>query len=455
MGLKVCKFGGTSLADADQVRKMADIVLSDPDRRVVVVSAPGKRDKRDDKVTDLLIACAEAYQHRGEAAAEVARVVDRFGGIVRGLGLPDRLAQEVEGDLLQRMDLLAGAVRKERLTESLKAAGEDNCARIVAAYLTSLGAEASYVDPKDAGMLLSDDHGNARVLNESYRRLASLKGRAGVSVFPGFFGYTLGGDVVTFPRDGSDITGAVLAAAVGASVYENFKDVDSVFAANPNVVDDPEAIGSLTYREMRELAYAGFSVLHEDALGPVYKHGIPVSIRNTNNPGAKGTMITHSRERGGGPVVGIAGEGGFCSLNISKFMMNHELGFGRKVLQMLEDEGISFDHIPSGIDNLSIIFKEGQLDPGKEDRIARYLHGELKVDTAAFDKGKAMVMIVGEGMTRTVGTAKRATSALAGAGINIEVIDQGASEESLMFGVRQEDADGAVRALYAEFFPRA
>ncbi len=448
--MKVAKFGGTSLASAEQIKKVCDIVTADSERRLVVVSAPGKRTKDDIKVTDLLINCANKFLETGNADQELKAIVDRYQGIADELGIDSSIGMEVSRDLTQR---LSGKTdNKEKFMDCMKAAGEDNSAKLVAAYLKSKGYDAHYINPKDAGLLLSDEYGNARVLPESFDNLKSLSKMSGILIFPGFFGYSKSGEVVTFPRGGSDITGSILAAAIEAEEYENFTDVDSVFAANPNIVDNPVAIPEFTYREMRELSYAGFSVLHEETLEPVYRKGIPVCIKNTNNPSAPGTRIVTNRKLTSGPVVGIASDKGFCNIFISKYMMNREIGFGRKVLGILEDENLSYEHTPSGIDNISVVISEKQMDAQKEERILNRIKNELDVDDISVEHNIALVMIVGEGMMRTVGIAQRATKALAGAGVNIEIINQGASEVSIMFGIGNNDNVKAVKALYAEFF---
>jgi len=449
--MKVAKFGGTSLADAAQVRKVCDIIRADPDRRLIVVSAPGKRHKTDIKVTDLLIALAEARLAGGDAEKELAAVVDRYAGIARDLGVDRGLVDAIAADLRGRLD----SPRSERgpYLDTLKAAGEDNAAKLVAAYLASLGVQAAYVSPKDAGLLVSHEYGNARVLPESYARLAHLRDRPGVTVFPGFFGYSPQGTVVTFPRGGSDITGSILAAAVRADVYENFTDVDSVFVVSPALVPGPRAIHELTYREMRELSYAGFSVFHEEALEPVFHAGVPVCIRNTNNPSAPGTRIAPDRVCPVGQVAGIACDTGFCSIYLSKYLMNREVGFGRRLLQVLEDEGLSYEHTPSGIDNISVVLREKPFTAEKEARVVDRIRRDLGVDDVSVERGLALVMIVGECMRHAVGIAARACAAFARAEVNIEMINQGSSEVSMMFGVKHEDAPRAVRALYDEFFP--
>jgi len=448
--MKVSKFGGTSLANGEQIMKVCDIVTSDPLRTLVVVSAPGKRNKEDIKVTDLLIKCAEAYILKGIAEDEMNAVIMRYDEIAKELGLSNEITQIITDDMKRR---LSGSVTNEaKFMDLLKAAGEDNSAKIVAEYLKSKGYDAHYIDPKAAGLLLSDEFGNARVLPESYDNLKNSLNKSGIMIFPGFFGYSPEGDVVTFPRGGSDITGSILAAAVKAEVYENFTDVDSVYAANPNIINSPKPIPVFTYREMRELSYAGFSVLHEETLEPVYHMKIPVNIKNTNNPSAPGTMIVPQRESKDGPVVGIACDKGFCSIYISKYMMNREVGFGRKLLSIFEDEELSYEHTPSGIDNISVILREKQFDKKTEENISKRIRTELKVDDIVVERDQALAMIVGEGMMHTVGNASRATKALAEAGVNIEMINQGSSEVSIMFGIKATDSDNAVKALYKEFF---
>ena len=450
--LKICKFGGSSLANAEQIRKVCDIMLSDPARRVMVVSAPGKRTREDIKVTDLLIALANARISGYSGESELQAVVLRFAGIAEDLGLADEIVSTIRTDLENRLN--SDNTNTMRFMDSLKAAGEDNCARLVAAYLSSIGRLAAYVDPREAGMLLTEEYGNAQILPEAYDRLAELAKIPGIIVFPGFFGYSRSGQVVTFSRGGSDITGSILAAALNARVYENWTDVDSVYSVNPNLVSNPHPIQEITYDEMRELAYAGFSVLHEEALTPAYRKGIPVNIRNTNNPSARGTMIVKNRINFEGVVTGIAGAKGFCTLNMSKYLMNREIGFALKVLQILADERIPFEHMPSGIDSLSIVMRQEVFDPDKEKIVVQRLVDELEIEKISVDRNLSIVMIVGEAMARTVGVTARAANALSKAGVNLEIINQGSSEISVMFGVREEYCNYAVKELYKEFFLR-
>ncbi|MBT3194246.1 MAG: aspartate kinase, partial [Verrucomicrobia bacterium] len=418
-----------------------------------VVSAPGKRHRDDIKVTDLLIACGDARLAGKPVDEHLAAVTERFQAICRDLGVAESVADDIAEAL--RATVCGDAEHAGRYLDAVKAAGEDNCARLVAGELQHRGLSAAYVNPRDAGLLLSDDYGNARLLPESYQNLAALRDAEGIVVFPGFFGYTPEGEVVTFSRGGSDITGSILAAAVAAEVYENFTDVDSVLSADPNVVPDAAPVKEITFREMRELAYAGFGVLHDEAIIPAVRAGIPICIKNTNSPSAPGTMIVPEHRQVTSRVVGIASSAGFCTLYVSKYLMNREVGFGRKLLQLFEDEGISYEHTPSGIDDMSVIIKEEDFSREVEGHIKARILDELGADKVSVERGLALVMVVGEGMHYTVGVAGTATRAFADAGVNIEMINQGSSEISLMFGVKAADSARAVAALHEAFFGAA
>jgi aspartate kinase len=450
--MKVAKFGGTSVADAKQILKIVRIVKADPARRIVVVSAPGKRHPKDTKVTDLLIALAKAVLAGKPFENDLAVVVGRYAEIQRELGLDSRIVGEIEKDLRGRIQGRSG--HDAQFLDTMKAAGEDNSAKLVAGVFVGQGVPARYVDPREAGMLLSEDFGNAQVLPESYRRLSALKGTRDVVIFPGFFGYTQKGQVATFPRGGSDITGSILAAAVQAEVYENFTDVDSVFAIDPRIVPDAPAIPVLTYREMRELSYAGFGVFHDEAVVPAVQAKVPICIKNTNRPEAPGTLIVPQRKYTHGEVTGIASASGFSTISLSKYMMNREVGFGRRLLAILEQEQLSFEHVPSGIDNMSVILRTSALTADKEEQVLDRIREELRPDDVSIEHDLALIMIVGEGMRYAVGMAARACSALADSGINIEMINQGSSEISIMFGVKEADRKTAVQALARALLPR-
>lgn len=448
--MKVVKFGGSSVASGEQLEKVFQIVVSDPARKVLVVSAPGKRIPQDDKVTDLLIDCANSYLANRNAEAWVEAIVERYTAIARDLNLPRAIIETIHADLLAVLN--GDRSCPERYLDAVKASGEDNNAKLVAAFFQHRGVEAHYVNPKEAGLYVSDEPGNAQVLPESYERLAELRNRSGILIVPGFFGYTLSGEVLTFSRSGSDITGAILANGIKAERYENFTDVDAVYSVNPSIVRKPKEIRELTYREMRELSYAGFCVLHDEALIPAFRARIPVHIKNTNNPSCPGTRIVHERDNTNGPVIGIASDNGFSSIYVGKYLMNREIGFGRRLLHILEEFGLSYEHLPSGIDDISIILRKKQLDDSIEKKIVKRIMTELDADEVKVDHDLALIMIVGEGMRHNVGTTARASKALAEAGVNIEMINQGSSEVSMMFGVKDEDEKRAVQALYEEFF---
>jgi aspartate kinase len=448
--MKVVKFGGTSVANAEQISKIIKIVTADSDRRIVVVSAPGKRTKADTKVTDLLIVLANTVIAGKDFSADLKAVVDRYTEIQRDLKLPEAVVKTIEADLRGR--IAKRGKNDAQFMDAMKAAGEDCAARVIAEAFTKAGFPARYVNPGEAGMLLSDDFGNAQVLDESYPKLAALKNIKEIVIFPGFFGVTKGGDVATFPRGGSDITGAILAAAVKADVYENFTDVDSVCSMDPRIIENPPAIDCMTYREMRELSYAGFGVFHDEAIVPAVRAEIPICIKNTNNPSAPGTMVVPKRAPSERTVVGISSAPGFCAIYVDKYMMNREIGFGRRLLQILEDEKISFEHTPSGIDNMSVILASANLSATREEKVVARIKAELKPDAVLVEHGLALIMVVGEGMHYTPGMAAKATKAMADNGVNLEMINQGASEISMMFAVKDTDREKALHALGKAFF---
>lgn len=448
--MKVIKFGGSSLASAEQLHKVLAIVRSDAERKFVVVSAPGKRSPEDEKVTDLLIQYGERHLAKLPVADLQAKIIQRYADMCEELHLQAAVLAEIKTNILQLATIKSD--EPERVMDAFKASGENNNAKLVAAYFAEAGLPASYVDPKTAGLIVSDEPGNARLLPSSMDKLYKLRELPGVIVIPGFFGYTEAGDICTFSRGGSDITGSLIAAGVKADVYENFTDVDAIFAAHPGIVRNPQAIDEMTYREMRELAYAGFAVFHDEALMPAYRAGVPVQIKNTNNPAAQGTRIVVERKLPGKPVVGIASDAGFASIYISKYLMNRELGFGRKVLQILEDLALTYEHMPSGIDDISIILRERQLTPEIELELLQRLEHELQLDKITITHNLTLIMIVGEGMKSNIGVAAQSTASLAEHKINLEMINQGSSEVSIMFGIKSQQEKQAIRALYNAFF---
>ena len=450
--MKVCKFGGSSLADAKQLAKVMDIVLADPTRRIVVVSAPGKRSKDDTKVTDLLIALARAALDGKDTAQPLAAVVARYAEIAQELKLPGTIVETIEQDLKNR--LATDRSNPGEFTDLLKAAGEDNNAKLVAEAFCARGVKARYASPKDTGMVLEGEFGNATLNPDSYRRLSrALSDFEGIVVYPGFFGHTADGRVATFPRGGSDITGSILAAAVRADVYENFTDVDSVYPVDPRIVPEvKEGIDTMTYREMRELAYAGFGVFNDEAIRPAVMARVPINVRNTNRPSEPGTMIVQSRRVIPGTVTGIAAADGFCNIIIDKYCMNRLVGFTHKLLDILQEEGVAYEHIPSGIDSISVVIRADRFSKAVENRVVARIKRELNPDSVLVTRDYAVLMVVGEGMAFSAGMLAKATGALAAHGINISMVNQGASEFSFMISIKSADRERAVRALYKAYF---
>ena len=451
--MKVCKFGGSSLADAKQLNKVIDIVLADPARRIVVVSAPGKRHAGDTKVTDLLIALAKTALAGTNTDREFGAVVERYAGIADELKLGEEIVREIEMDLMDRLAQVA-QLGADEFMDLMKAAGEDNNAKLVAVAFAARGRKARYASPKDTGMVLTGRFGDAQLDPASYATLSrAFSNFEGIVIYPGFFGYTKDGRVATFPRGGSDITGSILAAAVCADVYENFTDVDSVYPVDPRIVPEvAEGIPTMTYREMRELAYAGFGVFNDDAVIPAVRARIPINIRNTNHPGEPGTMIQQSRRVVPGTVVGIACADHFCNIVVDKYLMNREIGFGRRLLQVLENEGVSYEHMPSGVDSQCIVVKEQYLPKEKEHRVLQAIKRELRPDSVLVERDITILMVVGEGMCYTAGMLAKACLALASSGISVSMVNQGSSEVSFMLAIRSADRDVAVRSLYKTFF---
>lgn len=451
--MKVCKFGGSSLANAAQVNKVLDIVLADPARRIVVVSAPGKRHSGDTKVTDLLIALARAALAGENTDRQFGEVVERYAEIAQQLKLGDDIIHTVEDDIKGRL-AKRDSLEEPEFMDLMKAAGEDNSAKVVAAAFSARGRKARYASPKDTGMILTGPFGDATLDPSSYATLSrAFSDFEGIVVYPGFFGCTRDGKIATFPRGGSDITGSILAAAVCADVYENFTDVDSVYPVDPRIVPEvSDGIPAMTYREMRELAYAGFGVFADEAVIPAVRARIPINIRNTNHPSEPGTMIQQSRRVVPGTIVGIAAADDFCNIVIEKYLMNREVGFGRRLLQVLEHEGISYEHMPSGVDSQCIVVKGRNLPKEKEHKVLQAIRRELSPDYVAVERDISILMIVGEGMCYTPGMLAKACLALASVGISMSMVNQGSSEVSFMIAIRRQDRDNAVRALYKAFF---
>ena len=436
MEFKVVKFGGSSLADAGQIRKAEAIIRSDPARRYVVVSAPGKRNSGDVKITDMLYACYEAAKAGRPFDAELAAVRQRYEEIVRELGAPLDLGRDFEK--------IADHLKNGPQRDYMASRGEYLSAKLIAAYL---GFE--FVDSADFICFRSDGTFDWEISNRAV--FAALR-RVKYAVVPGFYGADEWGRIHTFSRGGSDITGSILARALQASIYENWTDVSGMLMADPRVVPSPETIPLITYKELRELSYMGASVMHEDAVFPVRKSGIPINIRNTNRPEDPGTMIvpTVPEEADTREITGIAGRSGFSTIAIEKAMMNSEIGFGRRVLSVLEKHNISFEYMPSGVDTLSVVVGTADLAPCRAAVMDEICH-LVQPDMIYFEDNLSMIAVVGRGMVRTKGVAARVITAVAAAQVNIRMIDQGSSELNIIIGVDDCDREKAIRAIYDEF----
>jgi aspartate kinase len=437
-GLKVAKFGGTSVATAAQLRKVQQIIDADPERRLIVPSAPGKADAKDTKVTDLLYLCHQLAA-KGQPLGQVwDGISKRFLGIVAELGLKLELVPILD-DARARIEAGASA-------DYAASRGEAIHGRVLAALL---GAE--YVD---AAEVMSFDRAG-RLDPRSFEAIAKRCGGGGRYVIPGFYGRDANGEIKTFSRGGSDVSGAIVANAMDVRLYENWTDVSGVLMTDPRVVAEAKPIVEITYSELRELSYMGASVLHEEAVFPVRAKGIPINIRNTNRPDDPGTMIVAERDAGHQVVVGIAGTKGFTVIHLEKAMMNSEVGFGRRALDAFERLGISYEHTPTGIDTLSVIVADKQLidakGASKLEQVLEDLQGSLKPDTLKVSPGMALIATVGQGMNHAVGTAARLFTALAKARVNVRMIDQGSSEQNIIVGVEDSDLALAIRAIYNEF----
>lgn len=444
--MKVAKFGGSSVSNASQIKKVLDIVNEDPERKIIIVSAPGKRHKDDIKTTDLLIRLYEKVLNNLNYQDKKKEIIQRYADILEELNMEKTLLTTIDETLETIIETLKE--QPPRLYDALLSCGENFNAQLIASYNNSKGYKTTYLSPKDAGILVTDLPQQAQILEEAYDEIYKLRDIEGKIIIPGFFGVSKHDFIVTFPRGGSDITGAIIARGVKASLYENFTDVSGIYRANPNVIKNPELIEEITYREMRELSYAGFSVFHDEALQPLYKHRIPVVIKNTNRPQDKGTFIRHERDiNNKNVIIGISCDKDFTVINIKKYLMNRQVGFTRKVLGILEDYNISFDHMPSGIDSISIIMRTSQIK-NKEKYVLNAIRKKCDVDELSIEHNLAILMIVGEGMNKVVGTANKITHALAESNINIKMLNQGSSEISMMFGISVEDADKAVLSTY-------
>lgn len=439
MEIKVVKFGGSSLADAEHFRQVAEIIKADPSRRYVVPSAPGKRFGSDTKVTDMLYKCYELIRERADKQAideQYSKIVDRYESIIHELGM--------DFDLSGEFEYVKNAMLHSSGRDYAASRGEYLNGLILAKYLGFY-----FIDAESVIFFRENGSFDEEKTNEILSKELKAHEHA---VIPGFYGCMPNGTVKTFSRGGSDITGSIVARAAEADLYENWTDVSGFLMADPRIVKNPCSIETITYRELRELSYMGATVLHEDAIFPVRYAGIPINIKNTNRPEDKGTMIVAKSDGYDSEhiITGIAGKKGFSVITIEKDMMNAEIGFGRKVLEVLEDYGLSFEHLPSGIDTMSILLSTAALENSKE-RVLQSINRITSPDSITVEEGVALIAVVGRGMVKAKGTAARVFDAISNSGVNIRMIDQGSCELNIIVGIDEHDFETAIKAIYSEF----
>ena len=449
--MKVAKFGGSSLSNATQIKKVADIVRNDRKIKFVVVSAPGKRDEEDTKVTDLLIALHTNKIVNMDVEPIIQNILNRYHSIIDELHLDERILTYFKNRLHKYLDTITDS---DYLLDALKSCGEDFNALVVSEYLNNIGIESRYLSPEEAGITMTDNPGDAQLIPSSYDKISQLSNRKEVLVIPGFFGYTESGKIVTFSRGGSDITGAIVARGVGADVYENYTDVSYIYSAHPGIIKNPHPISEITYREIRELSYSGFNVFHDEALQPLYEDKIPVIIKNTNRPEDKGTRIVSERnDVNEYPVVGISGDAGFLSITIKRYLLNRQVGFLRRLLQAFENLDLSVEHVPTGIDDASIVLRSSQFENNnKLEELQEIIRQDLDPEWIHIEENLAIIAIVGEGMRNTIGIANKATEGFTKSGVSLRMINQGASEISMFFSIPAKNLNKSIRFIYDEYF---
>ncbi|MCI8673403.1 MAG: aspartate kinase [Lachnospiraceae bacterium] len=432
---KVAKFGGSSLASAEQFKKVGEIIHADQDRKYIVPSAPGKRFADDTKVTDLLYACYHTAEDGEDIKLILEEIRDRYQEIIDGL--------ELDLSLEQEFAVIGKNIREHAGADYAASRGEYLNGLVMAAYLGFTFIDAAEV-------IFFDESGEFDA-DKTHKILSARLAEEESAVIPGFYGAMPDGTIHTFSRGGSDITGSIVAKALHARLYENWTDVSGFLVADPHIIRNPQSITTITYRELRELSYMGATVLHEDAIFPVRQQGIPINIKNTNCPEDPGTMIVESTcHKPKYTITGIAGKKGFVAINIEKAMMNSEIGFGRKVLEAFERNGISFEHVPSGIDTFTVFVHQTEFEE-KEQSVISDIHRLAKPDSIDLEADLALIAVVGRGMRGTRGTVGRIFSALAHARINVKMIDQGSSELNIIIGVANQDFEAAIRAIYDIF----
>ena len=435
MDLKVLKFGGSSLADAVHFRQVAEIIKSDPARRYVVASAPGKRTSGDSKITDLLYKCYSLASNEEDISDVFEEIRSRYNDIISELG--------IDMNLTEVFEKIRSSVLHSSGRDYVASRGEYLNAMILAKYIGY-----DFVDAKKIIFFNEDGTFNSEKTNDVMREYLSKYEHA---VIPGFYGSMPNGTIKTFSRGGSDITGSIVARAVSASLYENWTDVSGFLMADPRVIDNPKVIDTITYKELRELSYMGATVLHEDAIFPVRFSKIPINIRNTNCPEDKGTFIVPNTDDVSGHVItGIAGKTGFSTITIEKSMMKSDLAVGRKIMQVMEENDVAFEHAPAGIDTMTVVVNTKSLQMKRADVLAGICKN-IDPENIFVEENLALIAVVGRGMVKAKGTAARVFKALADASVNVRMIDQGSSELNIIVGVDSNDYIKALNAIYYEF----
>ena len=436
MGIKVVKFGGSSLADAEHFRRVAEIIKADPNRRFVVASAPGKRSKNDEKVTDMLYHCYEMVRNHEDITEYYQQISNRYTEIIRDLG--------IDFDISGELEYVRNAIMHHSGRDFAASRGEYLNSLILAKYLGF-----DFIDAESVIFFRDNGAFDEELTNETMRE--ELRHHE-YAVVPGFYGVMPNGTIKTFSRGGSDVTGSIVARAAEAELYENWTDVSGFLMADPRIVNSPMTINTLTYHELRELSYMGATVLHEDAIFPVRHAGIPINIRNTNAPEDAGTMIVSQTTDYDKKhiITGVAGKKGFSVITIEKDMMNAEIGFCRKVLEVFEENDISFEHMPSGVDTMSLVVATSYLKARRE-KLVNAIKKAVRPDSVTIEDGLALLAVVGRGMVKSKGTAARVFDSISQADVNIRMIDQGSSELNIIIGIEEHDFDRALSAIYREF----
>ena len=449
--MKVVKFGGSSLADGEQFQKVIEIINADKTRKVIVTSAPGKRFSQDLKVTDLLIEYAKNTLNRQDTSAIRQQIWERYQQIADFFRISPTLLEPLKQELLKLTK--ATYPNQDFLMAAFKAHGEKINAQLLTIILQEQNLPARFLAPEDSGFLVSGVANDAKILDKTYDNLQRWRQTQTLIIVPGFYGVTESGNIATFSRGGSDITGAIWARGVQADLYENFTDVNAIYAADPRIVSKPQAIKIMTYRELRELSYAGFSVFHDEALIPAIQGQVPINVKNTNHPDLPGTMIVPEKNfHPQNVITGVASSNHFAALYLHRYLLNKEIGFTLKLLQIFYKFNISYEHMPSGIDDLTVIFDKHQFTKKVQQKMCAEIQKELQPDSLEWIDDYAIIMVVGEGMRNKIGVMKRITAPLAKQHVAIHMINQGASRISIMLGTKKADVVEAVTQIYHQFF---